>query len=780
MSPEIRRVLERLDAVKPSSGGWIARCPAHADGRPSLKIDLGDDGRVLLKCYAGCEAEAIVRGIDLELADLFPPRENERRARGRRVERTMYDVRNEGGTIIGTHVRDVYESGEKHVWWKRPTGESGLGGVPLEKLPLYGVHEIARAAGIVVTEGERAREALHACKVAAVGTVTGSSSAPGPDALRPLVGKLVVLWPDRDAAGERHMSDVARRLAELGQPPERIRRVCWPDAPPTGDAADWVGERDDLLALIQGAEPWPFSANGTHDPDGADAGDDELPRFNAGRDDFAALTPLCWAAIEKANDPPRMFLFDSNPIRLDQDEAGRRVPRTLGQPRLSHELTRAARWYKTVKVGSERVEVASSPKKPLVEDMLMSPSLPLPPLDRIVSAPVFGPDGSLQTERGYHAASRTYYDGELALRTIPDRPSDREVNEALDWLLAELLVDFPFKTASDSTHAIGELLLPFVRTMIAGTTPLHVHEAPAQGTGKDLLAESMCLVVTGVDPKRLHYSEQTEEFGKRLLAMLRTMPEWVVVPNVSGKVNNDYLTDTISNGWFSNRLLGVSETLTLPSRNVWTLTSNNAQLNADMVRRAVRIRMDAEMERPELRTAFRHRPLKPWVITHRSELVWSCLILVRSWIAAGMPPGTETLGGFENWTRVVGGIVAHIGCDGFLANREEFIAQADTAGDDERAFVALWWEQRGPAPSGVSDLYRIATDEDVNLDITAQTDRGSRVRLGARLRQMRDRRYRVADGRIVVVIAMGTAQRAALWKLSEESPPEVHSKDSLD
>jgi hypothetical protein len=33
---------------------WIARCPAHADKTPSLAIREGRDGRVLLKCHAGC------------------------------------------------------------------------------------------------------------------------------------------------------------------------------------------------------------------------------------------------------------------------------------------------------------------------------------------------------------------------------------------------------------------------------------------------------------------------------------------------------------------------------------------------------------------------------------------------------------------------------------------------------------------------------------------------------------------------------------------------------
>jgi hypothetical protein len=41
--------------------GWTARCPAHDDSNPSLSIRDGDDGKVLVRCHAGCtQAEVIV------------------------------------------------------------------------------------------------------------------------------------------------------------------------------------------------------------------------------------------------------------------------------------------------------------------------------------------------------------------------------------------------------------------------------------------------------------------------------------------------------------------------------------------------------------------------------------------------------------------------------------------------------------------------------------------------------------------------------------------------
>ncbi len=42
---------------------WIARCPAHADKTPSLAIREGHDGRVLLKCHAGCTQWEVIGAL---------------------------------------------------------------------------------------------------------------------------------------------------------------------------------------------------------------------------------------------------------------------------------------------------------------------------------------------------------------------------------------------------------------------------------------------------------------------------------------------------------------------------------------------------------------------------------------------------------------------------------------------------------------------------------------------------------------------------------------------
>jgi putative DNA primase/helicase len=44
-------------------GGWMARCPAHADREPSLSIIDAKDGKVLVRCHAGCGQADVIAAL---------------------------------------------------------------------------------------------------------------------------------------------------------------------------------------------------------------------------------------------------------------------------------------------------------------------------------------------------------------------------------------------------------------------------------------------------------------------------------------------------------------------------------------------------------------------------------------------------------------------------------------------------------------------------------------------------------------------------------------------
>ena len=72
MTPRTR-FLERLRRVRNTGAGrWIACCPAHEDRTPSLAIRELEDGRLLVRCFAGCDIQDVIRAVGLKMTDLFP------------------------------------------------------------------------------------------------------------------------------------------------------------------------------------------------------------------------------------------------------------------------------------------------------------------------------------------------------------------------------------------------------------------------------------------------------------------------------------------------------------------------------------------------------------------------------------------------------------------------------------------------------------------------------------------------------------------------------------
>jgi hypothetical protein len=68
----IDELVTHLDAVRPTGKSrYMARCPAHADKSPSLAISEGDDGRILIHCFAGCNAPDVLAAMGLTINDLF-------------------------------------------------------------------------------------------------------------------------------------------------------------------------------------------------------------------------------------------------------------------------------------------------------------------------------------------------------------------------------------------------------------------------------------------------------------------------------------------------------------------------------------------------------------------------------------------------------------------------------------------------------------------------------------------------------------------------------------
>lgn len=121
------------------------------------------------------------------------------------------------------------------------------------------------------------------------------------------------------------------------------------------------------------------------------------------------------------------------------------------------------------------------------------------------------------------------------------------------------------------------------------------------------------------------------------------------------------LASALTAALWSDRLLGTNVTLTVPVRCVWVTTANNPTMTTEIARRTIRIRLDPKQDRPWQRTGFRHTNLIAWTDENRARLIHAALVLIRAWAANGQPRSTTTLGSFERWATVMGGILGTAG-----------------------------------------------------------------------------------------------------------------------
>lgn len=240
-SSALERVFRRLEELghSPQKSGaeFKARCPSHPDSTPSFSFRL-KAGRVVLYCHAGCSQNAIRTALGLSWSDLNdkPP------SKGRYKEPDrIWHIKDIHGTTKAQHWRYELPNGKKSCPWHRADGSRAeKGEIKTSELPLYGSEKVPsfdKKRRLFITEGEKACDVLLSLGVQALATITGAGGLPCDASLQVLVGfDQVVLWPDNDPAGFKHMRRIAARLKFFGV----SFVILYPkDLPEGGDAHEW-------------------------------------------------------------------------------------------------------------------------------------------------------------------------------------------------------------------------------------------------------------------------------------------------------------------------------------------------------------------------------------------------------------------------------------------------------------------------------------------------------------------------------------------------------------
>ena len=284
---------------------WTITCPFHDDKHPSMDVNVEKARYICRACPAQGDAvhfyalhrkladeEAIVElreKLGIARNGSTVTQNGSKAKKEKKRPKQAWQIRDAAGEVVAEHRYvglDPATGKKKFEWWRN--GKSGLGGLPLADLPLYGSEKLAKlppGSTVILVEGEKACDVLAKVGIAAVATVTGAKGTPSPKVLSVLAGHPVTLWPDYDDPGREHMDRIDVLL------PDVAKSIAWIR----------LGENE-------GDDAEEFFTPGKT-PDDLIAAVEEYERENAGGPEWKKPPLLSRSLLEIQNDPPPPVRF---------------------------------------------------------------------------------------------------------------------------------------------------------------------------------------------------------------------------------------------------------------------------------------------------------------------------------------------------------------------------------------------------------------------------------------------------------------------------------------
>ena len=578
-----------------------------------------------------------------------------------------------------------------------------------------GLHEVA-----VIVEGEKDAETF--IRFGFTGTCNCSGGGNWTEGeLTKFEGLDVVILGDFDEPNPktnvRKGVLVAKKLANsLVQ--DIAKSVSGPVFMPNGfkDVSDYTDSgatAEDLQALIYAAEPWEFDSELDKESLPANVtleGKTEKPVIQVNNRFLRDIADDAIKALHACNNPPRLYIRSKLLSRVDKDGKAH----IMDNASLKGYLDRCADFISIRTHKEQQIVSPARPPSDLAPDLLAleTSELDLPELEAVSTVPIITSQGRILTQDGYDAESKTL----LILNDLKNFKFELMSIAKVRKILDDLFIDFPFAFLEiGRAHAYAMLLQHFIRQMINGTTPLYLIESPTRGTGKGLLCNIIAYIITGKSAPIMTLPRTGEEMEKRITSNLLEGHPLILLDNVN-KLGGDELAAILTAEIWRGRRLGKSEMLHITNNAMWIATGNNVDLCDDIPRRVIPIRLDAGVEKPEERKSFKHQDLKSFVLGNRNLFINACLSLIQDWINKGCPKGSKTLGSYESYGQITGGILENAGVTGFLDGREYLYEHSDKETTEWKTVCEVWWQCYEMRQVSPKDLFNLCKEKHLLLD----------------------------------------------------------------
>jgi len=321
-----------------------------------------------------------------------------------------------------------------------------------------------------------------------------------------------------------------------------------------------------------------------------------------------------------------------------------------------------------------------------VNSILARNNVGLPTIEMVTEVPMLRDDGSVADKPGFDRDSGVHY---APTCFFPPLPS---VEEARDALL-DPVQDFPWPDEAHKAAWLASTLTLLARLAFNGPAPLNLADANTPGAGKTMTQSLAAIIGTGRPLAAMSCPESDAEMRKRLTAIAVAGEPSVLIDNIASELAFPSLDAALTSSTWSDRLLGINKTITVPLRTTFFGNGNNLTLHRDTMRRVNYYRLESRVERPEQRGEFKYPNLLAYVQQHRGYLTSCALAILAGYCRKGRPDQyLAPLGSYEGWSDLVRSAITWIELPDPMLTRASLAESSDTEGDTLRQLLAGWKE----------------------------------------------------------------------------------------
>jgi hypothetical protein len=298
---------------------------------------------------------------------------------------------------------------------------------------------------------------------------------------------------------------------------------------------------------------------------------------------------------------------------------------------------------------------------PFVKHFLQRADDALPTVVAISTSPIVLADGGVLAANGLdRTRGIAFLIPEELLAILPRREecTPEAVGRAMRFLRDVWLVDVAADTIGK--YVVIAAGLTILERSLLPERPVFWVTAGSRGNGKTTTLTMLIVAVTGLRPAAAAWAADENERRKAILSYFMAGVSYILWDNIprGSSITCPHIERSCTAAFYSDRKLGVSETVATAASAVHMITGNNIGPRGDLASRSLHARLKVDRADPENR-AFTHSDPVAWTEDNRAQILQAMYTILLGNPQLSAPRDAPSKTRFKLWWRLIGSALEH-------------------------------------------------------------------------------------------------------------------------